>query len=80
MIKKEVVIENCTISNDQGLHQQKATLKMHLISESLNSGYFSFPLSSKTNISNFQFDLAYREALYYEPGPGSGNGACTPCV
>jgi len=30
MIKKEVVIENCTISKEQGLHQQKATLKKFL--------------------------------------------------
>ena len=30
-------------------------------------GYFGFPLSSKTNISKFQFDLDYCQALYHEP-------------
>ena len=29
--------------------------------------YFSFPLSSKTNIAKFQFDLAYCQACYHEP-------------
>ena len=31
------------------------------------SGYSGFPLSSKTNISKFQFDLDYCLALYHEP-------------
>ena len=31
------------------------------------SGYSGFPLSSKTNISKFQFDLDYCQALYHEP-------------
>ena len=31
------------------------------------SGYYDFPLSSKTNISKFQFDLDYCQALYHEP-------------
>ena len=31
------------------------------------SGYSGFPLSAKTNISNFQFDLDYSQALYHEP-------------
>ena len=30
------------------------------------SGYFGFPLSSKTNISEFQFHLDYCQALYHE--------------
>ena len=38
-----------------------------LCSERLLSGYSSFPLSSKTNISKFQFDLDYCQALYHEP-------------
>ena len=29
--------------------------------------YSGFPLSSKTNISKFQFDLDYCRALYHEP-------------
>ena len=31
------------------------------------SGYSGFPLSSKTNISKFQFYLDYCQALYHEP-------------
>jgi len=31
------------------------------------SGYFGFPLSSKANISKFQFDPDYCQALYHEP-------------
>ena len=31
------------------------------------SGYSDFPLSSKTNIFNFQFDPDYCQALYHEP-------------
>ena len=31
------------------------------------SGFSGFPLFSKTNISKFQFDLDYCEALYHEP-------------
>ena len=31
------------------------------------SGYSGFPLSSKTNISKFQFDLDYCQVLYHEP-------------
>ena len=31
------------------------------------SGYSGFPLSSKTNISKFQFDLDYCQALYHKP-------------
>ena len=36
-------------------------------SESFFSGYSGFPLSSKTNISKFQFDLDYCQACYHEP-------------
>ena len=36
-----------------------------LCSERFFSGYSGFPLSSKTSISKFQFDL--RQALYHEP-------------
>ena len=36
-------------------------------SETFFSGYSGFPLSSKTNISKFQFDLDYSQALYHEP-------------
>ena len=36
-------------------------------SERFFSGYSGFPLSSKTNIFKFQFDLDYCEALYHEP-------------
>ena len=36
-------------------------------SERFFSGYSCFPLSSKNNISNFQFDLDYCQALYHEP-------------
>ena len=38
-------------------------------SERFFSGYTGFPLSSKTNISKFQFDLDYChcQALYHEP-------------
>ena len=36
-------------------------------SERFFSGYFGFPLSSKPNISKFQFDLDYCQALYHEP-------------
>ena len=36
-------------------------------SERFFSGYSCFPLSSKTNISKFQFDLDYCQALYHEP-------------
>ena len=35
-------------------------------SERFFSGYSGFPLSSKTNISKFQFDLDYCQALYHE--------------
>ena len=38
-----------------------------LCSERFFSGYFGFPLSSKTNISKFHFDLDYCQALYHEP-------------
>ena len=38
-----------------------------LCSERFFSGYSGFPLSSKTNISEFQFDLDYCQALYHEP-------------
>ena len=31
------------------------------------SGYSGFPLSPKTNISKFQFNLDYCQALYHEP-------------
>ena len=31
------------------------------------SGYSSFPLSSKTKISKFQFYLDYCQTLYHEP-------------
>ena len=36
-------------------------------SERFFSGYSGFPLSSKTNISKFQFDLDYCQVLYHEP-------------
>ena len=36
-------------------------------SERFFSGYSGFPLSSKTIISKFQFDLDYCQALYHEP-------------
>ena len=36
-------------------------------SERFFSGYSCFPLSSKTNISKFRFDLDYCQALYHEP-------------
>ena len=36
-------------------------------SERFFSGYSGFPLSSKTNISKFQSDLDYCQALYHEP-------------
>ena len=36
-------------------------------SEKFFSEYSSFPLSSKTNTSKFQFDLDYCQALYHEP-------------
>ena len=36
-------------------------------SKRLFSRYSGFPLSSKTNISKFQFDLDYCQALYHEP-------------
>ena len=36
-------------------------------SERFFSSYSGFPLSSKTNISKFQFDLNYYRALYHEP-------------
>ena len=39
----------------------------HPCSERFLSGYSSFPLSSKANISKFQFDLDYCQALYHEP-------------
>ena len=38
-----------------------------LCSERFFSGYSGFPLSSKTNISKFQFHLDYCQALYHEP-------------
>ena len=38
-----------------------------LYSERFFSGYSGFLLSSKTNISKFQFDLDYCQALYHEP-------------
>ena len=38
-----------------------------LCSERFFSGYSGFPLSSKTNISKFQFDLDYCQALYHKP-------------
>ena len=39
----------------------------HPCSERFFCGYSGFPLSSKTNISKFQFDLDYCQALYHEP-------------
>ena len=36
-------------------------------SERFFSGYSGFPLSSKTNIFKFQFDLYYCQTLYHEP-------------
>ena len=36
-------------------------------SERFFSGYSGFPLSSETNISKFQFNLDYCQALYHEP-------------
>ena len=36
-------------------------------SERFFSEYSGFPLSSKTNISKFQFDLDYCQVLYHEP-------------
>ena len=39
----------------------------HPCSERFFSGYSGVPLSSKTNISKFQFDLDYCQALYHEP-------------
>ena len=36
-------------------------------SERFFSGHSGFPLSSKTNVSKFQFDLEYCQALYHEP-------------
>ena len=47
-------------------------------SEKFLSGYSSFPLSSKTNISKFIFDLDYCQALHLEPG--SEDCANTPRV
>ena len=38
-----------------------------LCSKRFFSGYSGFPLSSKTKISKFQFDLDYCQALYREP-------------
>jgi len=38
-----------------------------LCSKRVFCGYSGFPLSSKTNISKFQFDLDYCQALYHEP-------------
>ena len=38
-----------------------------LCPERFFSGYSGFPLSSKTNISKFPFDLDYCQALYHEP-------------
>ena len=38
-----------------------------LCSEGFFSRCFGFSLSSKTNISIFQFDLDYCQALYHEP-------------
>ena len=36
-------------------------------SERFFSGHSGSPLSSKTNITKFQFDLDYCQALYHEP-------------
>ena len=36
-------------------------------SERIFSWYSGSPLSSKTNISKFQFDLDYCQALYHDP-------------
>ena len=36
-------------------------------SERFFSGYSGFPLSSKTNISKFQLDMEFCQALYHEP-------------
>ena len=38
-----------------------------LCSERFFSGYSGVPLFSNTNISKFQFDLDYCQALYHEP-------------
>ena len=38
-----------------------------LCSERFFSAFFSFPLTSKTNISKFHFDLDYCQAFYHEP-------------
>ena len=42
---------------------------LQVIFERFFSGYqySGFSLLSKTNISKFQFDLDYRQALYHEP-------------
>ena len=47
-------------------------------SERFFSGYSGFPLSSKTNISKFQFDLKLSSTLSW--ASSSGDSASTPCV
>ena len=47
-------------------------------SERFFSRYSGFPLSSKTNISKFQFDLELWRTLSW--ASGSGDCASTPCV
>ena len=44
------------------------------------SGYSGFPLSSKTNISKFQFDLDYCQALYQHEPLARVIVQETPCV
>ena len=54
-------------------------------SERFFSGYFGFPLSSKTNISKFQFDLdtvdgaVARALVSHQCGPGSSPGLGVRC-
>ena len=49
-------------------------------SERFFSGYYGFPLSSKTNISKLQFNLDYCQALYHEPLAWEIAQALTPRV
>ena len=71
-----LVRENCSVYKLPGFYSRtrrhmwvEFVVGSLLCSERFFTGYSSFPLSSKTNISNlkFQFDLDYCQALYHEP-------------
>ena len=60
------VVESTVIHKEPQLHNQNTQSSLIFLKRFF-SGYSGFPLSPNTNISKFQFDLDYCQALYHEP-------------